>query len=137
MHYELCIQHYFNLSSQRLNKLKFEGLQIGRQCGMVYIMKRGVDVMTFLHGKRRKLWIALIATGLVLAVLFGACAIYLGDYYHADMAAVEAFAPNVSMQTGENGNIVFAPENAEAGFIFYPGGKVEHTAYVPLMKALA
>ena len=93
--------------------------------------------MTFLHGKRRKLWIALIATGLVLAVLFGACAIYLGDYYHADMAAVEAFAPNVSMQTGENGNIVFAPENAEAGFIFYPGGKVEHTAYVPLMKALA
>ena len=93
--------------------------------------------MTFLHGKRRKLWIALIATGLVLAVLFGACAIYLGDYYHADMAAVEAFAPNVSMQTGETGNIVFAPENAEAGFIFYPGGKVEHTAYVPLMKALA
>ena len=93
--------------------------------------------MTFLHGKRRKLWIALIATGLVLVVLFGACAIYLGDYYHADMAAVEAFAPNVSMQTGETGNIVFAPENAEAGFIFYPGGKVEHTAYVPLMKALA
>jgi len=24
MHYELCIQHYFNLSSQRLDKLKFE-----------------------------------------------------------------------------------------------------------------
>ena len=93
--------------------------------------------MTFLHGKRRKLWIALIATGLVLAVLFGVCAVYLGDYYHTDMTAVEAFAPNVSMRTGEDGNIVFTPENAEAGFIFYPGGKVEHTAYIPLMKALA
>jgi len=33
MHYELCIQHYFNLSSQRLDKLKFEegGLTFWRE----------------------------------------------------------------------------------------------------------
>lgn len=31
----------------------------------------------------------------------------------------------------------FCPENAEAGLIFYPGGKVEHTAYAPLLQALA
>lgn len=29
------------------------------------------------------------------------------------------------------------PEEASAGFIFYPGGKVEYTAYEPLMKACA
>ena len=32
---------------------------------------------------------------------------------------------------------VFAPESAEAGLIFYPGGKVEYTAYRPLMAELA
>ena len=29
MHYELCIQHYFNLSSQRLDKLEFDFLGKG------------------------------------------------------------------------------------------------------------
>ena len=32
---------------------------------------------------------------------------------------------------------VFEPEDPVAGFIFYPGGKVEYTAYSPLMLALA
>ena len=32
---------------------------------------------------------------------------------------------------------VFAPESPQAGFIFYPGGKVEYTAYAPLMLELA
>ena len=33
--------------------------------------------------------------------------------------------------------MVFAPEEPSAGLIFYPGGKVEHTAYGPLMEACA
>lgn len=32
---------------------------------------------------------------------------------------------------------IFAPENPAVGFVFYPGGKVEYTAYAPLMLALA
>ena len=36
-----------------------------------------------------------------------------------------------------NGTIVFEPEGATKGFIFYPGGKVEYTAYIPLMQACA
>ncbi len=35
------------------------------------------------------------------------------------------------------GTIVFEPEGATKGFIFYPGGKVEYTAYIPLMQACA
>ena len=35
------------------------------------------------------------------------------------------------------GMTVFEPEDPVAGFIFYPGGKVEYTAYSPLMLALA
>lgn len=32
---------------------------------------------------------------------------------------------------------VFLPEEPECGVIFYPGGKVEHIAYAPLMRELA
>jgi dienelactone hydrolase len=41
------------------------------------------------------------------------------------------------MQTDDNENYIFKPEEPTAGFIFYPGGKVEYTAYIPLMKQLA
>jgi pimeloyl-ACP methyl ester carboxylesterase len=40
------------------------------------------------------------------------------------------------VEEGEN-RMVFAPENPVAGLIFYPGGKVEFTAYAPLMAKLA
>ena len=75
----------------------------------------------------------------VLTMLLAACSVYFANYYHAEPAAVEALAPAgaVAVQTAENGDIVFAPEGARVGFIFYPGGKVEHTAYIPLMQALS
>ena len=89
--------------------------------------------------KPKKRISVLIIVAVVLAVTVGACAVYLGDYYRADMAAIEAFAPAnaVEMQVLEDNTIVFAPEGAETGFIFYPGGKVEYTAYLPLMEELA
>lgn len=39
--------------------------------------------------------------------------------------------------TEQNGNWVFAPESPTVGLIFYPGGKVENTAYAPLLHDLA
>lgn len=76
--------------------------------------------------------------GILLALVI-ACAIYLGDYYHADMGKIEKFTEQsvAEMQTDENGYLIFKPEQIENGLIFYPGGKVEHTAYIPLMEALA
>ena len=75
----------------------------------------------------------------VVIILFIACGFYLNDYYHADTDAIEAFTVehSVEMRSDAEGNLVFEPEKATAGFIFYPGGKVEYTAYIPLMKALA
>ena len=43
----------------------------------------------------------------------------------------------VSVYELRNGVTVFAPEDPSAGLIFYPGGKVEHTAYVPLLRTCA
>ena len=42
----------------------------------------------------------------------------------------------VTVQETDDG-LAFVPREARAGFIFYPGGKVDHTAYAPLMQALA
>ena len=87
--------------------------------------------------RKRLIWITSIL--LALSLLFGACMIYLCDYYHADVNAIEAFSTmdRVEYRTLEDQTIVFEPENPTAGLIFYPGGKVEYTAYLPLMAACA
>lgn len=93
------------------------------------------------HTKNKKKSIIkkLIAIFIVFALLFGACAYYVNDYYRADLGAISAFSSDNSIkrETLHDGTIVYKPENAEAGFIFYPGGKVEYTAYIPLMEELS
>lgn len=71
-------------------------------------------------------------------LLCGVCWWYVSDYYHADDAAVAAMSSATDIVVRREGNTVaFIPDEAKTGFIFYPGGKVEHTAYAPLMRALA
>ena len=89
--------------------------------------------------RSKKIKLSIIITLAVIAVLFCACAIYVSDYYRADTAAISAFTENYTVTGKElsDGVIAYEPENATAGFIFYPGGKVEYTAYEPLMAACA
>lgn len=86
--------------------------------------------------RKRKI-ILLIAAAVLLALVIG-CAAYVSDYYRADETALSALegSENVAVRT-DDGCVVFEPESPVAGFIFYPGGKVEHTAYAPLMLELA
>lgn len=89
--------------------------------------------------KRRRLWIVL---GVILAAILLVCAgfaVYVGDYYHADETAVQAMAiaDDVAVGKTDGDTIVFAPSSPKAGLIFYPGGKVEYTAYAPLMRSCA
>lgn len=89
------------------------------------------------RSKRRILTVT-VSIVLALALIVGACAIYLGDYYRADHVAIGAFLPQGTTWKEEpDGTVVFRPEGATKGLVFYPGGKVEHTAYVPLMQACA
>ena len=93
--------------------------------------------MSFLKGKRST-YITLLSVFLALALITAACAIYLGSYYSADEEAIAAFMPDgCEWRVEGNGNIVFEPSSATRGFIFYPGGKVDHNAYIPLMQACA
>lgn len=87
-------------------------------------------------GKKAKL--CLIISASVIAIIAIACGIYLGIYYHADESAKDALNTSDTVTVSKVGdNFVFAPENPTKGLIFYPGGKVEYTAYAPLMKKFA
>ena len=84
--------------------------------------------------KKRGLKIGVVAA----LLLFGICWWYVSDYYHADDAAVAAMSSATDITVKQKGNTVaFIPDEAKTGFIFYPGGKVEYTAYAPLMRGLA
>jgi len=84
--------------------------------------------------RRLLLWAAILLLG--VAAL---CVWYSSDYYRADPEAVAAFAPADGVQETvlADGTILLQPQQPIAGFIFYPGGKVESIAYLPLMRALA
>lgn len=86
---------------------------------------------------RRFLKIA-IPLCLILLLAVGA---YLNDYYHAGEVSAELLSSSEGIQPVErDGLLIFQPEEdteTNQGLIFYPGGKVEYTAYTPLMDALA
>ena len=88
--------------------------------------------------KKRTRIILSVCLTVLLVIGIGSYA-YLSDYYHADEVALEAMAYQTdSVQTEQDGDVIwFVPEDPIAGLIFYPGGKVEHTAYAPLLRACA
>lgn len=80
----------------------------------------------------------LLITGMILAINVIGCGVYVSDFYRADEDAIESFeVDNPIKKEVYNDRWVYLPEEAIAGFIFYPGGKVEFTAYEPLMESLA
>lgn len=90
--------------------------------------------------KHKKIIIWLTAVSLILALTVGGCALYVSDYYRADLAAIEAFSEGgdpVTKTLLSDGMVAYGEPDFDVGFIFYPGGKVEYTAYEPLMRQLA
>lgn len=81
-----------------------------------------------------------IVIGIFSFMLIIICAflIYASNYYHADETAIEAASIDGGIDISiKNGALVFDPGNADTALIFYPGGKVEYTAYEPLMIKIA
>ena len=88
--------------------------------------------------KKRARIILSVCLAVLLVIGIGGYA-YMSDYYHADETALEAMAYQPgSVQVEQDGDVIwFVPEDPTAGLIFYPGGKVEYTAYAPLLRACA
>lgn len=94
-------------------------------------MKKKTKVST-----KKKLWIGIPAA--IVLLLTGFCVWYVSDYYHAE-AQVNAY-----LTSGETVNVTVEKDmvfldgaGTDTAMIFYPGAKVEYTAYVPLFYALA
>lgn len=96
--------------------------------------------MNFLKDKKkRKIFIWTTSVLAVFLLIISACGIYVNDYYRADIQGISAFsvAEDITQTSFPDGSIAFEPKDPKAAFIFYPGGKVEYTSYVPLMRACA
>ncbi len=90
-----------------------------------------------MYRKIKKGLLIAFAVFLVIAVVFG---LYAGDYYHADLEAIQELSLEVDyerMERLEDGSLVFCPAEYDSAVIFYPGGKVEALAYIPLMEHCA
>ena len=90
-----------------------------------------------MYRKIKKGLLIVFAVLLVVTLIFG---IYAGDYYHAELDAISDLSIGMDyekMERLEDGSLVFYPAEYDSAVIFYPGGKVEATAYIPLMEHCA
>ena len=78
---------------------------------------------------------ALIILLVILLFSAGGFALYVSDVYPAD-AAAQAVLDTPGVQA-EEGLITLLPEEtSDTAILFYPGAKVEATAYLPLLDQL-
>ena len=87
--------------------------------------------------KRKGLKIAVgVILGLII-ILVAVMAVYFGDYYHSvDVEEYLTSGENVTVTVTDEGYF-FDGEGTDTALIFYPGAKVEATAYAPLMYEIA
>lgn len=80
--------------------------------------------------------IAIVVVAVVLAVSIGT-GIYLGDYYHSVNVDEALKSSDGVTVTKIKEGYFFDGAGEDKALIFYPGAKVEFTAYAPLMNELA
>ena len=94
-----------------------------------------VDNYKHKHKRWRKVFTSLLVLLLVMICLF---LLWAADYYHAGNSAAEAMiSDDLASVTAVSNGYLFDGPGDEALLIFYPGAKVEETAYAPLMRELA
>ena len=86
------------------------------------------------HMRKKKLW--MVPAGLIMIIIIGFF-IYVSDYCRAGDKALGALEPDsVSVERAEYGWFFDGPADDRC-LIFYPGAKVDETAYAPLLRTLA
>ncbi len=80
----------------------------------------------------------IVLPAVVAVVLFAAAFWYVNDYYHSEDSVQDYMERDglVSVTEIKDGLFIDGPGEEDA-LVFYPGAKVEYTAYLPLMYELA
>ena len=89
--------------------------------------------------RKSKVLTVILSAMSVVVLTVSAFFIFVSDYYHSDTSSINAYISeyNVTKKELYDGATSYSLESNDKGFVFYPGGKVEHTAYEPLMYNLA
>ena len=85
---------------------------------------------------RKRIKIALISILLFAVLLTGAFFVYVSDYYRADDVAITVMQSENTMRVEEDLTILTPTIPSDTALIFYPGAKVEYTAYIPILEKL-
>ncbi len=89
-------------------------------------------------GERQRARRVLLCCGALILLLCLAAALYVSDYYHAAPEALAALESDAAVTVSKTGTgWLFDGPSADRALIFYPGGKVEETAYAPFLRLLA
>lgn len=90
--------------------------------------------------RTKRFWIPKVIAGVVALIIMCGGLFYLNDHYHTNDELVKKYVvENVEViENKEDKAIIYKPTGEiKAGFVFYPGGKVEYDAYTPLLKECA
>jgi hypothetical protein len=85
---------------------------------------------------KKRLRITLIIIISMVVLLSGAFYIYVSDYYRADDIAIEVMNNEDNMSVKDNLIILSPTIPNDTAMIFYPGAKVEYTAYLPILEKI-
>lgn len=88
--------------------------------------------------KRKKLRITGIVVLVLIIAIVAASFIYVSDYYHST-STLEQYQEVSTVTVIEEDSLIIVGDvqSSSKGIIFYPGAKVEYTAYIPIMEEIA
>ncbi len=85
---------------------------------------------------KKRLKVALITIISFVVLLTAAFFMYVSDYYRADDVAIAVMQSEDTMRVQDNLIILSPTMPSDTAVIFYPGAKVEYTAYIPILEKL-
>lgn len=84
----------------------------------------------------KRLKVAIIMIISILVILLGTFFVYVSVYYRADDVDITVMQNEYRMSVEDNYIILSPSTPSKTALIFYPGAKVEYTAYLPIMEKI-
>ncbi len=78
----------------------------------------------------------LLGIGILILTVTAGFFIYVSDHYRADALAAEMLK-DPSVRVGSGHIVISSPAATDTALIFYPGAKVEYTAYLPSLREIS